>query len=110
MDEKHSAYFMQLVLIFHTAAMQHMGKLKNPMTDKIERDLMQAQAAIDILDMLKEKTKGNLNADEERFLTTMVQELKLNYVDEINKPTQADSAGPKNEQTPEEPPHTGDAE
>ncbi len=105
MDDKYSSYFMQLILIFHTAAMQHMGKLKNPMTDTIERDLMQAQAAIDMLDMMKEKTKGNLNSDEERFLTTMLQELKLNYVDELNKP---DTAGPQPGAAPEEPPQTQD--
>jgi hypothetical protein len=82
---KNQFLFTQLVLMFHTAAMQHMGKLKNPITDKIERDLDQAQASIDMLDMLKEKGKGNLTTDEERFLNGILQELKLNYVDEVSK-------------------------
>ncbi len=85
-DDKHRALFTQLVLIFHTAAMQHMGKLKNPLTDKIERSLIQAQSAIDMLDMLKEGMKGNLSNEEERFLSTVLQELKLNYLDEMKKP------------------------
>ena len=85
-DHKHRALFTQLVLIFHTAAIQHMGKLKNPLTDKIERSLIQAQSAIDMLDMLKERMKGNLSNEEERFLSTVLQELKLNYIDEMNKP------------------------
>jgi len=84
-DDKFKALFMQLVLIFHTAAMQHMGKLKNPLTDTIERSLVQAQAAIDMLDMLKNRMKGNLSSEEDRFLSTVLQELKLNYIDEVNK-------------------------
>lgn len=84
-DEKNSAAFVGLVLMFQAAAMQNMGKIKNPATDKVERQLDQAQYIIDILDMLVEKTKGNLNDDEKRFLSTILQELKLNYVDEVNK-------------------------
>lgn len=82
---KNQLLFAQLVLMFHTAAMQQMGKLKNPLTDNIERDLSQAQVSIDILDMVKDKMKGNLTGDEERFLTDILRELKLNYVDELNK-------------------------
>ena len=85
-SEKNSALFTQLILIFHTAAMQHLGKIKNPLTDKIERSLVHAQSAIDMLDMLKERTKGNLSTEEERFLSMVLQELKLNYLDEKNKP------------------------
>ncbi len=82
---KNQLLFAQLVLMFHTAAMQQMGKLKNPLTDNIERDLSQAQVSVDMLDMMKEKMKGNLTGDEERFLTDILRELKLNYVDELNK-------------------------
>jgi hypothetical protein len=91
--------FTQLVLMFHAAAMQHMGKLKNPMTDKIERDLHQAQASIDMLDMLKEKAKGNLTSDEEHWLNSVLQELKLNYVDEVTKDkTSGPASGSSEEQ------------
>jgi len=85
-QEKHQALFVQLVMMFHTLTMHQLGKIKNPMTDKIERDLTAAQGSIDMLDMLKERTKGNLPPDEERFLTEMLKELRLNYVDEAAKP------------------------
>lgn len=78
--------FTQIVLMFHTAAMQQMGKIKNPLTDKIERDLAAAKNSIDILEMLREKSRGNLSQDEGRLLTQVLQELRLNYVDEANKP------------------------
>lgn len=79
---KKTQLFMYLVSSFELAAMQAMGKLKNPITDKIERELSQAQFSIDVLDMLKEKTKGNLSEYEEKFIDNTLGQLKLNFVDE----------------------------
>ncbi len=84
-NEKYQIMFIQLVAIFQTAALQHMGKLKNPMTDKIDQDLQQAQIAIDMLEMLQVKMKGNLTNEEEKVLSTVLQDLRLNYVDEVMK-------------------------
>lgn len=90
-SEKDAALLFSLVMMFQTAAMQHLGKIKNPATDKIERNLEQAQVMIDMLDMISAKTKGNLTADEARYLQNVIQELKLNYVDEKSKePSQQD--------------------
>ncbi len=77
--------FIQLLYVFHTSAMQSMGKLKNPFTDKIERDLMQAKQSINMLEMMKEKTKGNLSDELARILDGFLTELRLNFVDESNK-------------------------
>ena len=85
MSEKHQMYFIQLVSMFHAAALQQMGKIKNPVSDKIERDLQQAEVSIDMLDMLKEKTKGNITAEEEKALSDVIAQLKLNFVDEQTK-------------------------
>ena len=84
-QEKDTALFANLVMMFHSATMGHLGKVKNPITEKIERDLDQAQLMIDLLDMLLTKTKGNLSAEEEKFLSNVLRELKLNYVDEKSK-------------------------
>ena len=62
------SYFVQLVLSFHAAAWQQMGKVANIMSGKIERDLNMAKHSIDMLGMLEEKTKGNLTEDEEKYL------------------------------------------
>jgi len=88
MDEKqkNEIMFTQLVLMFHTAAMQQLGKLKNPLTGTLERNLDAAQNSIDLLEMLKERTQGHLSANESRLLLQVLQELKLNYVDEAAKP------------------------
>ncbi|MEK7818817.1 MAG: DUF1844 domain-containing protein [Bacteroidota bacterium] len=84
-SEKYSIQFIQLVGMLHAASMQQMGKTKNPMTDKIEKNLDEASATIDILDMIQNKTKGNLSSEEEKYLTLLLQELKLNFVDEKQK-------------------------
>jgi len=62
-----------------------LGKIKNPATDKIERNLELARISIDMLRMLKDKTAGNLSKDEERLLTQTIADLQLNYVDEYEK-------------------------
>ena len=77
--------FMQLVMQNQQLAMMSLGKIKNPMTDKIERNLEMAKYAIDTLDMLIAKTKGNLGEYEDKFINEIVRELKLNYVDEVEK-------------------------
>ncbi|HLX12275.1 MAG TPA: DUF1844 domain-containing protein [Bacteroidota bacterium] len=93
--EKNELLLAQLVLMFQAAAHQQMGKLKNPMTDKIERDLSQAQVSIDIIDMLHAKMKGNLSTQEERLLSGVLQELKLNFVDEVAKQKNESAPGPQ---------------
>ncbi|UCH85539.1 MAG: DUF1844 domain-containing protein [Candidatus Latescibacterota bacterium] len=78
--------FVQLVSMFQVAALQHMGKLPNPVTNAIERDMEQARISVDMLGMIKEKTKGNLNKNEEEFLHKVVFESQMNYLDELKKP------------------------
>ena len=87
--EKHAMLFARLVFMLHAAAMQYLGKIKNPVTDKVERDLPSAQGMIDTLEMLESRTKGNLTQEEARMLTQILQELRLNYVDESQKPDPA---------------------
>jgi len=83
--EKNDQIYLQLLYLMHHTAMQELGKIANPVTGKTERDLDKAQQAIDMLEMLKEKTKGNLSSEMEKTQEMMLSELRLNYVDESNK-------------------------
>jgi len=96
-DEKFTALFGGLVAMFQTAALQQMGKVQNPATGAIERDLDQAGMSIDMLEMIQQKTKGNLKPEEHDYLTGVLRDLKLNYVDELAKPA-PDSPGTKEKQ------------
>lgn len=82
---KSEQLFAQVILIFHQSAMLGMGKIKNPVSDKVERNIEQARQAIEILNMLKEKTKGSLSPDEQKFMDTILTELRLNFVEESSK-------------------------
>jgi hypothetical protein len=104
-DPMHKALFVNLTLMLSTWAMQQMGKLVNPATGKAETDLGAAQFTIDLLDMIKLKTKGNLDPDETRLLNETLSTLQINFV-EVSETTQksgsADTtAKPENAQTPQ---------
>ena len=77
--------FTQLVSVFYSSAMMALGKLKNPVSDKIERNLEQAKQSIDILELIKEKTKNNLTETQQRMIDGVLTDLRLNYIDENNK-------------------------
>lgn len=82
--------FFGLVLSLSQSAYISLGKLPDPMSGKIERNLDQAGQTIDLLAALEEKTKGNLKEEEAKFMQQTISELRLNYVDESNKPAEAD--------------------
>jgi Domain of unknown function (DUF1844) len=80
-----AALFLQLVLGLQQAAMAGLGKLMNPMTGKIERNLEAAKNTIDTLGAIEARTRGNLEPDEQRVLAQVLTDLRLNYVDEVKK-------------------------
>lgn len=81
--DKNDQLFASLLYLFHTTGMQGLGKLMNPVTQKIEKNMDQAKESIDMLEMLKQKTQGNLNPELTRLLEQFLTDLRLNYVDEI---------------------------
>ncbi len=84
-EKKEELHFIQLVLMFQAAALQQMGKIQNPFTQKVERDLEQARFSIDMLEMIQNKTKNNLSENEKKFLEHTLFELRINFVDEMSK-------------------------
>jgi len=89
MAEKYSqedldeARFTQLIFSFQATAMQQMGKLMNPLTGKVEKNMEQAKHFIDLVAMLEEKTRGNLNEREKKLIQGVLFELRMNYVEEM---------------------------
>jgi hypothetical protein len=87
---RQAALFLQLVLGIQQTGMMGLGKLMNPITRKLEKNLDAARDAIDVLGALESRTRGNLEPDEERVLKQAVTELRLNYVDELKKSGKAE--------------------
>ena len=83
--------FIQYISLLADSGMQQLGKVMNPVTGKTEKNLESAKAIIELLSMLKEKTKGNLTENEEKFLSGVVDNLQLNYADEVNRQEQGKS-------------------
>jgi len=84
-EERNRYLFQHLIAMFQTLALQQLGKLMNPISGKLERDLQQARITIDMLEMIRMKTEGNLDDDERRLLDSVLVELQLNFVDESNR-------------------------
>ena len=104
-EQQDELLFMQLVMMFQGMALQNLGKVMNPVTNQINRNLDQAKNMIDLLGMLDAKTKGNLNDNEFKLLEHALFELRMNYVDEIKKGDQEganESETGGDDQTPED--------
>ncbi len=106
-ERDHEARFLALISGLSSTVMQHLGKVMNPMTGKIERDLQAAREVIDILRMLREKTRGNLTDREERTLNALLSSVQLNYLDEVKaeaeKPKEQPERKPAEEEKAEAP-------
>ena len=72
--------FGTFIFSLSSSALYHLGELPDPETNEPVQDLPLAKQTIDILGMLKEKTKGNLENDEERMLEGMLYDLRMRYV------------------------------
>ena len=77
--------FITLISSLSSQAWIQMGKIKNPMTDKIEKNLEAASMSIDMLSMIQEKTKNNLEEYESTLLEKTLNDLKMNFVFEKNR-------------------------
>lgn len=73
--------FSNLVISLGTSAMIHMGVIENPVTKQKEKDLNSARQEIDLIMMLKEKTKGNLSVNESKVLDQVLAELHMRFVE-----------------------------
>ncbi len=73
--------FSSIVYPFYTQALLKLGLLDDPAKEKTGKNLELARRLIDILDLLKERTNGNLKPEEEKFIQTCLQHLKAGYLE-----------------------------
>ena len=79
--------FQTLIQMFQLEGMVALGKMLNPATNEITKNVEQARYVIDILEVLSEKTKGNLEDGEKTFLENTLSTLRLNYLEETSNPS-----------------------
>lgn len=73
--------FSSLFLPFYTQALFKLGIAEDPVSQKIDENIDLAKRLIDLLNLLKEKTQGNLNAEEETLLNNGLHQLKMMYME-----------------------------
>ena len=77
--------FLTIVQMFQMEGMVALGKMLNPATNELTKNLEHARYVVDILEVLAEKTKGNLDDGDQTFLDNTLSTLRLNYIEETAK-------------------------
>ena len=73
--------FGTFVLSLGSSALVHLGEIQHPDTPEARENMLLARQTIDLLAMLEEKTRGNLTAEETRFLSDLLADLRLKFVE-----------------------------
>ena len=73
--------FASFLISLNTSALIHLGLLPDPVNKKVEPNMELAKQVIDLLGILKEKTKGNLNQEEQDLLDNLLYDLRLKFVE-----------------------------
>lgn len=73
--------FATFILSLSQSALIHLGEVPDPVTQEKTKALPYAKQTIDIMVMLKEKTKGNLGKEEENLLSGILADLQMRYVE-----------------------------
>jgi hypothetical protein len=77
--------FGTFVVGLSTQALVHLGEIPDPLSGQPAADLPAAQQLIDIIAILKEKTRGNLDHDEDALLEAILFELRMKYVERVRQ-------------------------
>jgi len=77
--------FNSLIFSLSSSALLNIGDIADPQTGEKRKDIPMAKYSIDIIAMLKDKTKGNLTDEEQKFLDTILADLRLRYVKAAKK-------------------------
>jgi hypothetical protein len=72
--------FINFIFSLSTSALIQLGEIQDPLTQQQAKNLPLAKQTIDLIGMLKEKTKGNLTPDEERLIESALYDLRMRYV------------------------------
>lgn len=83
--------FSTFILGLSTQALLHLGEIADPLTGQAHADLAAAKHVIDILGILKTKTRNNLEQAEERLLDAVLYDLRMKYVELVRGPSKEEA-------------------
>lgn len=73
--------FTTFCISLGSSAFVHLGEVPHPESQTLAPDLLLAKQTIDILGMLREKTRGNLTPEEDKLLEHLLLDLRLRFVE-----------------------------
>ena len=85
-DELPSIDFSTFIISLSTQALMHLGEMSDPVTGNVEKDVAVAKQTIDIIGMLSEKSRGNLDEAEEQLVKEVLYNLRMRYVEAVRTP------------------------
>jgi hypothetical protein len=77
--------FSSFILSISSSALLHLGEIADPQSGEKKKDLTLAKQSVDIIALLKEKTKGNLTEEEEKLLKHLLYDLRMRFVQASEK-------------------------
>ena len=80
-EEEPELDFGMFVMSLASSVLVHLGELEHPEAGKGQRNLPLAKQTIDILGMLRDKTRGNLSQEEAQLIENLLYDLRMKYVD-----------------------------
>jgi len=72
--------FSSFLLSLSSSVLLHLGEIADPQSGEKKKDLVLAKQSIDIINLLKDKTKGNLTQEEEKLLEHLLYDLRMRFV------------------------------
>jgi len=72
--------FSSFLLSLSSSSLLHLGEIADPQSGTKKKDLALAKQSIDIINLLKDKTKGNLTQEEEKLLEHLLYDLRMRFV------------------------------
>ncbi len=77
--------FSTFIISLSTQALMHLGEIPNSLTGKVEMEIPAAKQTIDIISLLQEKTRGNLDQGEEKLMEEVLYDLRMKYVEAVRR-------------------------
>lgn len=80
--------FSTFIFSLFSSALIQLGDMADPITGAMDQNLTAAKQTIDIIDIMREKTVGNLSEEEGKLIDNAAAELKWKYLDAVKKKDQ----------------------
>jgi hypothetical protein len=91
--------FISYIMMLYQSGLIALGRMQNPLGTDVPMELEEARSIIDLLELLQDKTKGNLSDEELHTLDMVMETLRSGYVEELSRAASENKDKPGSEIT-----------